>query len=52
MKFKLFTFTMRFLASLLVTVVTDALISSHHVLADTVGTDAACSGTFVNIYKT
>jgi hypothetical protein len=42
---------MRFLAGLLVAVVTDALVSSHHVLTDTVGADAASTGTFVDILK-
>jgi len=42
---------MRFLASLLVTVVTNALVRSHHVLADSVGTYSAGAGAFVDIYR-
>lgn len=41
---------MRFLASLLVTVVTNALVRSHHVLADSVGTYSAGAGAFVDIF--
>ena len=40
---------MRFLSSLLVAVVTDALISAHHVFTNTVGANARCPRTLVDI---
>ena len=44
------TFAVRFLTSLLVSVVTDALVRSHHILTDAVGADAARTRTFVDIF--
>lgn len=45
----IYILAMRFVSCLLITVVAYALISAHHVLADSIGTYTTCSRTLIDI---